>query len=73
MISPVKFCHAHFIPSQAVCERGGARYVALPIHHTAIAPRTQRPERGGGAWQIQTDVPKWVYCCGNTTGKQLNI
>lgn len=60
----------HSVPSQAVRERGGARDVAFPVHDAAIAPRTQRPERGGGAWQIQTDVPKRVYRCGNATRKK---
>lgn len=52
-------------PSQAVCEGGGARHVAFPIDDAAVAARTQRPERGGRAWQIQTDVPERVYRRGN--------
>lgn len=63
----------HFIPSQAVCESGGAWYMAFPIYDTAITPRTQWPERRGGAWQIQTDVPKWVYRCGNATMKEKAV
>lgn len=67
---PPKLYLSHFIPSQAVCESGGAWYMAFPIYDTAITPRTQWPERGGGPWQIQTDVPKWVYRCGNATMKK---
>lgn len=60
-------CLWQAIPSQAVCQGGGARHVAFPIDDAAIAARTQRPERGGGAWQIQTDVPERVYRRGNAT------
>lgn len=66
-LSKPKLCLWQAIPSQAVCEGGGARHVAFPIDHAAIAARTQRPEGGGGAWQIQTDVPERVYRRGNTT------
>lgn len=58
------------LPSQAVCEGGGSRHVALPIDHTAIAPWAQRPERGRGPWQVQADVPERVYRCGNTTREE---
>lgn len=47
--------------------------MAFPIYNTAITPWTQRPERGGGAWQIQTDVPEWVYRCGNATVKKKGV
>lgn len=47
--------------------------MAFPIYNTAITPWTQRPERGGGAWQIQTDVPERVYRCGNATVKKKGV
>lgn len=73
LFTPPKLCLSDFIPSQAVCESGGARYMAFPIYNTAITPWTQWPERGGRAWQIQTDVPKWVYRCGNATAKKKAV
>lgn len=39
--------------------------MTVPVHHTAVAARAERPERGGGPRQIQADVPERVYCGGN--------
>lgn len=54
-------------PPQAVCERGGPRRVAFPVHHAALTAGAQRPERRGGAGQIEADVPEGVYRGGDAT------
>lgn len=43
--------------------------MALPVDDAAVAARTQRPEGGGGARQVQTDVPERVYRRGNAAGE----
>lgn len=55
------------LPPQAVSECCGARRVALPVHHTALTTWAQGPEGGGGARQIQADVPEGVYGGGDST------
>lgn len=61
------------VPAEAVCERGGSRKVALPVHGAAVAAGAEGPEGCGRAWQVQADVPKRVYRRGNAarrgTGK----
>lgn len=53
------------VPAKAVCEGGGSWQVALPIHGAAVATRAEGPKGCGWAWEVQTDVPKWVNRRGN--------
>lgn len=48
-------------PAQTVGERRGSGGVTLPVERRAVSPGAQRPEGGGGARQVQADVPERVY------------
>lgn len=41
--------------------------MALPVHCAAISSRAEGPEGCGRARKVQTDVPEWIYRCGNPT------
>ena len=60
------------LPAQAVCERGGAAggSVRLPVEGRTVAPGAERPEGGGGAGQVQADVPEGVDGGGHAAGRK---
>lgn len=41
--------------------------MTLAVHRAAVPSGAEGPERRGGPRQVQTDVPKWIYRCGDPT------
>lgn len=65
-----RYAHTCGLPAQTVSERGGPCGVALPVKCRRVSTGAQRPEGGGGARQVQTDVPERVYCCWHTAARR---
>lgn len=55
------------LPAQTVCECCGSSGVTLSVKCWSVSG-TEGPEWCGGAWQVQANVPEWVYGCWNPTG-----
>lgn len=60
------------LPAQTVRQCCGSSGVTLSVKCWSISSGAEGPEWCGRAWQVQADVPKWVYSCWNTTGNQTD-